>query len=112
MMTDKTSCVRTCGCAQDCVTKLKTLETTLPNLMQQLMQSTVKVIDSNDSLYRESGVVEDVTMCGLRQRRGTVGYTALCSAVFYVVVRIGSDVLRRYRIEQLELVQSPKERMH
>lgn len=108
MMTENT---RSCVCVPDCVVGLRSMETTLPNLMQQLMQSTVKVADAEEPQYRKAGVVEDVTMCGIRQRQGTVGYVGLCSVMFYVVVRIDGS-LRRYRIDQLELVQSSKERVH
>ena len=93
---------------RDCVSSLRMIETMLPKLIMKLMRSTVKVTDADESQFCQTGVVEDVTLCGIRQRQGTVGYVGLRTAMFYVVVRLGGrgrSTLRRYRIDQLELVQ-------
>lgn len=87
----------------DCVSALQMVETLLPALMMSLIRSTVTITDASEAQYQKMGVVEDVTLCGIRQRQGSVGYVGLSTAAFYVLVRTGRDRLRRYRMDQLEL---------
>lgn len=90
----------------DGVSAIRSIEAALPSLMMGLIEAQVMITDASDSRYRDTGVVEDVVMCGVRKAKETTGYVGVCTVTFYVRVRFAHGQRRRFRVDQLKLVKS------